>query len=127
MGSVALVAPAFAKEKKEEAPKQAPLKLSKDVQPIAAKAQAAIQAKDYATAEPLVQQVVAAAKSDDDTVPVICTQGKVIPDLISWWCERSGIRPDKSRNRKGSMWVMSLHGDALVAADHIGSPLPTKR
>ncbi|MFT3977567.1 MAG: tetratricopeptide repeat protein [Sphingomonas bacterium] len=66
VGSVALVAPAFAKEKKEEAPKQAPLKLSKDVQPIAAKAQAAIQAKDYATAEPLVQQVVAAAKSDDD-------------------------------------------------------------
>ncbi|TDK91744.1 NUDIX hydrolase [Mycolicibacterium mucogenicum] len=68
-----------------------------------------------------------AAKADDETVPVICTQGKVIPDLISWWCERSGIRPDKSRNRKGSMWVMSLHGDALVAADHIGSPLPTKR
>lgn len=68
-----------------------------------------------------------AAKADDETVPVICTQGKVIPDLISWWCERSGIRPDKSRNRKGSMWVMSLHGDALVAADHIDSPLPTKR
>lgn len=68
-----------------------------------------------------------AAKSDGETVPVICTQGKVIPDLISWWCERSGIRPDKSRNRKGSMWVLTLHGDALVAADHIGSPLPTKR
>ncbi|MCX8558202.1 NUDIX hydrolase [Mycolicibacterium mucogenicum] len=68
-----------------------------------------------------------AAKADDGTVPVICTQGKVIPDLISWWCERSGIRPDKSRNRKGSMWVMSLHGDALVAADHIDSPLPAKR
>jgi len=68
-----------------------------------------------------------AAKSDGGSVPVICTQGKVIPDLISWWCERSGIRPDKSRNRKGSMWVLTLHGDALIAADHIGSPLPTKR
>lgn len=68
-----------------------------------------------------------AAKSGAGTVPVICTQGKVIPDLISWWCERSGIRPDKSRNRKGSMWVMSLHGDSLIAADHIDSPLPTKR
>lgn len=67
-----------------------------------------------------------AAKSNDETVPVICTQGKVIPGLISWWCDRSGIRPDKSRNRKGSMWVMTLHGDALIAADHIGSPLPTK-
>ncbi len=54
---------------------------------------------------------------------VICSQGKVIPDLIDWWCERDGVRPDKSRNRKGSVWVMSLSGDKLVAADHIGSPL----
>jgi 8-oxo-(d)GTP phosphatase len=61
------------------------------------------------------------AKSDG--TPAICTQGKVIPDLIAWWCERDGVRPDKSRNRKGSTWVMSLSGGALVAADHIGSPL----
>lgn len=55
--------------------------------------------------------------------PVICSQGKVIPDLIAWWCERDGVRPDKSRNRKGSTWVMSMAGGRLVAADHIGSPL----
>lgn len=59
--------------------------------------------------------------------PVICTQGKVIPDLITWWCERDGVRPDKSRNRKGSTWVMSLAGGRLVAADHIGSPLASKK
>ena len=59
--------------------------------------------------------------------PVICTQGKVIPDLIAWWCERDGVRPDKSRNRKGSTWVMSLAGERLVAADHIGSPLAAKK
>ncbi len=59
--------------------------------------------------------------------PVICTQGKVIPDLIAWWCERDGIRPDKSRNRKGSTWVMSLSDGRLVAADHIGSPLAPKK
>jgi 8-oxo-dGTP pyrophosphatase MutT (NUDIX family)/phosphohistidine phosphatase SixA len=59
--------------------------------------------------------------------PVICTQGRVIPDLIEWWCERDGVRPDKSRNRKGSMWVLSLAGDRLVAADHIGSPLAVKK
>lgn len=59
--------------------------------------------------------------------PAICTQGKVIPDLISWWCERDGVRPDKSRNRKGSAWVMSLDGDRLIAADHIGSPLAAKK
>jgi 8-oxo-dGTP diphosphatase len=61
------------------------------------------------------------AKSDG--TPAICTQGKVIPDLIAWWCDRDGVRPDKSRNRKGSTWVLSLAGGALVAADHIGSPL----
>ncbi|AFM16643.1 ADP-ribose pyrophosphatase [Mycolicibacterium chubuense NBB4] len=58
--------------------------------------------------------------------PAICTQGKVIPDLIAWWCERDGVRPDKSRNRKGSTWVLSLAGDRLVAADHIPSPLAPK-
>jgi 8-oxo-(d)GTP phosphatase len=59
--------------------------------------------------------------------PVICTQGKVIPDLVAWWCDRDGIRPDKSRNRKGSTWVMSSFQGNLVAADHIGSPLATKK
>ncbi len=59
--------------------------------------------------------------------PVICTQGRVIPDLIAWWCERDGVRPDKSRNRKGSTWVMSSSQGHLVAADHIGSPLATKK
>jgi 8-oxo-(d)GTP phosphatase len=59
--------------------------------------------------------------------PVICSQGRVIPDLIAWWCERDGIQPDKSRNRKGSTWVMSLADGRLVAADHIGSPLAGKK
>jgi 8-oxo-dGTP diphosphatase len=59
--------------------------------------------------------------------PVICTQGRVIPDLIAWWCERDGVRPDKSRNRKGSTWVMSLADGRVVAADHIGSSLATKK
>jgi 8-oxo-dGTP diphosphatase len=66
-------------------------------------------------------RVLEIAKADG--TPVICTQGKVIPDLIAWWCSREGVRPDKSRNRKGSTWVMSLAGDKLVAADHICSPL----
>jgi 8-oxo-dGTP pyrophosphatase MutT (NUDIX family)/broad specificity phosphatase PhoE len=57
---------------------------------------------------------------------VICSQGKVIPDLITWWCERAGVKPDKSRNRKGSVWVMSLAGERLIAADHIGSPLAVR-
>ncbi|WP_123023856.1 8-oxo-(d)GTP phosphatase MutT1 [Mycolicibacterium stellerae] len=59
--------------------------------------------------------------------PVICTQGRVIPDLIAWWCDREGVRPDKSRNRKGSTWVMSSWQGHLVAADHIGSPLASRK
>ena len=55
--------------------------------------------------------------------PAICSQGKVIPDLIAWWCERDGVRPDKARNHKGSTWVLSLAADKLIAADHIGGAL----
>lgn len=55
--------------------------------------------------------------------PAICSQGKVIPYLIDWWCERDGVKPDKSRNRKGSTWVLSLSEGRLVAADHMPSPL----
>lgn len=56
--------------------------------------------------------------------PVICTQGKVIPYLLAWW--RGTDKPDKSRNRKGSTWVLSLAGDRVVAADYIDSPLATR-
>lgn len=65
--------------------------------------------------------------ADTGGTPVICTQGKVIPDLIRWWCERDGVRPDKSRNRKGSTWVLSMHDGKLIAADHISSPLAAGR
>ena len=55
--------------------------------------------------------------------PVICTQGKVIPYVIDWWCARDGVQPDKSRNRKGSTWILSLADGRLIAADHLASPL----
>jgi 8-oxo-(d)GTP phosphatase len=79
-------------------------------------------AEDRKAARRRVLEIAAA-----DGTPVICTQGKVIPDLIAWWCERDGVRPDKSLNRKGSTWVMSSWQGRLVAADHIGSPLATKK
>lgn len=59
--------------------------------------------------------------------PVICTQGKVIPTLIAWWCERDNVRPETTGNRKGSTWVLSLVDGRLVAADHLPSPLPAKK
>ncbi len=78
-------------------------------------------ADDHKAARHRILEIAAAGGT-----PVICTQGKVIPDLIAWWCARDGVRPDKSRNRKGSTWVMSSWQGHLVAADHIGSPLATK-
>ncbi len=75
--------------------------------------------QDRDTARQRVLEIAAA-----DGNPVICTQGKVIPDLIQWWCERDGIRPAKSRNGKGSTWVLSLSDGKLANADHIVSPLP---
>ncbi|MGV0742023.1 8-oxo-(d)GTP phosphatase MutT1 [Mycolicibacterium sp. XJ870] len=59
--------------------------------------------------------------------PVICTQGKVIPDLIAWWCQRANVQPETTGNRKGSTWVLSLSDGELVAADHMCSPLPKKK
>lgn len=59
-----------------------------------------------------------------DGNPAICSQREVIPDLIQWWCERDGVKPDKSRNGKGSTWVLSMHAGKLIDADHIASPLP---
>lgn len=82
-------------------------------------------ADDKKVARKRLLQIVAEAADADDTA-VICSQGKVIPDLIAWWCERDGVRPDKSRNRKGSTWVLSLSGGRLIAADHLPSPLATK-
>jgi 8-oxo-dGTP pyrophosphatase MutT (NUDIX family)/phosphohistidine phosphatase SixA len=79
-------------------------------------------AEDRKTARRRILEIAASGGT-----PVICTQGKVIPDLIAWWCDREGVRRDKSRNRKGSTWVLSSWQDHLVAADHIGSPLATKK
>jgi 8-oxo-dGTP pyrophosphatase MutT (NUDIX family) len=79
-------------------------------------------AADKKVARKRLLQIVGEAAESDDT-PVICSQGKVIPDLIAWWCDRDGVRPDKSRNRKGSTWVLSLAGGRLIAADHLASPL----
>lgn len=58
--------------------------------------------------------------------PVICSQGRVIPYLVNGWCDRDGIKPEKSGNRKGSTWVLSHSGGHLIAADYLPSPLAKK-
>ena len=102
------------------------------VEPLATRLGVAIQDEPLLTEEAYADDRKAARHrileiAASDGTPVICTQGKVIPDLIEWWCARDGVRPDKSRNRKGSTWVMSLYDGRLIAADHIGSPLAAKK
>ncbi|GAA2487833.1 NUDIX domain-containing protein [Nocardia seriolae] len=58
-----------------------------------------------------------------DSVRVICSQGKVIPDLLQWWAAEDGISLPPARNRKGSAWVLSFHEGRLIAADHLDRAL----
>ena len=60
-------------------------------------------------------------------VPVICSQGKVIPNLMEWWAESDGVELSRTRSRKASVWVLSFVGGVLVAADYTDSPLPRSR
>ncbi|CAN5247336.1 8-oxo-(d)GTP phosphatase [soil metagenome] len=86
--------------------------------------EAVLTEEEYAASrKPARQRLLEIAEKPGTSV--VCSQGKVIPNLIDWWCERDGVKPDKSRNRKGSTWVLSLADGKLVAADHIGSPLAT--
>ncbi|OZC45137.1 NUDIX hydrolase [Rhodococcus sp. RS1C4] len=57
-------------------------------------------------------------------VRTICSQGKVIPDLLQWWADKDGVALPPNRNRKGSVWVLSFHDGTMIAADHLASPLP---
>ncbi|WP_280259630.1 NUDIX hydrolase [Nocardia abscessus] len=59
----------------------------------------------------------------DSAVRVVCSQGKVIPDLLSGLADRDGLALPSARNRKGSVWVLSFAGPRLVAADHLDRSL----
>lgn len=84
--------------------------------------ESALTEEAYAADPAAAHRRVLAIAADGGT-PVICSQGKVIPFLIDWWCKRDGVKPDKSRNRKGSTWVLTLADGRLIAADHMPSPL----
>ncbi|CAM3765667.1 NUDIX hydrolase [Kibdelosporangium persicum] len=59
-------------------------------------------------------------------VPVVSSQGGVIPGLISACAKESGLDLPEVRAKKGSLWVLTfVHpGLRLVAADYYPSPLP---
>jgi 8-oxo-(d)GTP phosphatase len=61
-----------------------------------------------------------------DGVPVVCSQGGVIPHLISALAKESGLELPEVPSKKGSFWVLSFvrAGPRLVGADYFPSPLP---
>ena len=57
------------------------------------------------------------------SVHAVCSQGSVIPPVLSRWANEDGVVLPPSQNLKGSVWVLTMADDTLVAADHIPSPL----
>ncbi|MEV4054124.1 NUDIX hydrolase [Amycolatopsis sp. NPDC049688] len=75
------------------------------------------------------------ALAGDGGTPVVCSQGGVIPDLVSTLADRDGVEIRAARggvvpSKKGSFWVLSFRpptnseGPLLVAADYHPSALP---
>ncbi|MGV9366438.1 NUDIX hydrolase [Amycolatopsis sp. NPDC003731] len=75
------------------------------------------------------------AVAGDGGTPVVCSQGGVIPDLVSALADRDGVEISATRggvvpSKKGSFWVLSFRpptdseGPVLLAADYHPSALP---
>jgi 8-oxo-(d)GTP phosphatase len=57
--------------------------------------------------------------------PVVCSQGRVIPDLVSRVAGAAGFPLERVRSKKASVWALFFAGDdvpRLVAADYIPRP-----
>ena len=107
------------------------VRCAQTVEPVAREMEVAISLEPALTEEAYAADPKAARRRVLEIAalggtPVICTQGRVIPYLIDWWCSRDDVRPDRSRNRKGSTWILSLAAGRLIAADHLASPLATR-
>ncbi|MEC3973769.1 NUDIX hydrolase [Amycolatopsis sp. H20-H5] len=75
------------------------------------------------------------AIAGDGGTPLVCSQGGVIPDLVSTLADRDGVTLAAARggvvpSKKSSIWVLSFlppsgsDGPKLVAADYFPSALP---
>lgn len=56
-------------------------------------------------------------------VHVVCSQGGVIPGLLDWLATRSSISLPPAKNRKGSLWALTMLDGRLLSADYLDSPL----
>lgn len=55
-------------------------------------------------------------------VPVLCSQGGVIPQLVAHWAQASGLAVVASHTRKASTWVVSSRHGQVLAMDHLSNP-----
>lgn len=58
----------------------------------------------------------------DGGVPVVCSQGGVIPDLVTRAAGPAGLPVKRVESKKGSVWALFFAGTELVAADYIAVP-----
>lgn len=55
-------------------------------------------------------------------VPIVCSQGGVIPDLVSRVADGSGLPLRRVEAKKGSAWALFFAAGQLVAADYLPRP-----
>lgn len=55
-------------------------------------------------------------------VPLVCSQGGVVPDLVSRLADAGGVDLDAVESRKGSVWAVFFHRGTMVAADYVRTP-----
>jgi 8-oxo-dGTP diphosphatase len=55
---------------------------------------------------------------------LLCSQGEVIPDLISRLAGAGARQLRRPPSRKGSMWMLSFAGEQLIAADYDADLMP---
>ncbi|MGP5929161.1 NUDIX hydrolase [Corynebacterium glyciniphilum] len=60
-------------------------------------------------------------------VSVVCSQGEIIPAVVSGLAEDAGFEIEDLRTKKGSVWVLHFGADdTLLGADYLASPLPVR-
>ncbi len=58
-----------------------------------------------------------------DEAPMVCSQGGVIPDLVSRLAKDAGLRlASRVQAKKGSVWALFFAGSELVAGDYLAVP-----
>ena len=103
-----------------------PLRCKQTLEPLAARLGGASIVQDSAFAEPpLAEEAPARAKLAaqrlldlrGDGLPVICSQGKIMPTLLATL--RDEADPEPYKTAKGDGWLLTWAGDRLLDASRL--------